>query len=95
MERLNNTCDKIMFVIQPCNEWKKSYIPLTRHRGKSVTRQHIYMESMESLDSMKKDAGIAHVQHIVYVVAIDPVWERKAYGSNGLWRDVLRVLQPS
>jgi hypothetical protein len=92
VERINNTSDKICIVIQPMEKLMKSYIPLTRHRGKSVTRQHIYLDDVAVVNSMKEELAIMHVKNVSYVVAIDPTWNRHAYGPNGLWIDVVRAL---
>lgn len=90
VDRLNNTSDKILIILHPCNEWKRSYIPLTRHNGKTVTRQPIYTDT--SIPMLKQHAGIAHIKNVCFVIAIDPTWNRKAYASHGLWKDVIRCL---
>jgi hypothetical protein len=90
VEKLNNTSDKVCIVIQPCQEWKKSHIPLTQSRGVTHTSLPLYTDT--SIPFLKNNAGIAHVIHVSFVFAFDPLWSRKAYGKHGLWRDVVRAL---
>jgi hypothetical protein len=90
VEKLNTSSDKVCIVIQQCDEWKKSYIPLTQIRGVTQTRQPLYTDT--AIPFLKENAGVGHVKHLSYVFAFDPQWSRKAYGKNGLWRDVVRAL---
>ena len=96
VRRFNAFSDKTCYINQVIDEScapvnTDYWLPLTKSNGEVFTRSSLWIPT-ETFEFMKKQAKINKSESVVYIMCFDPVWNRKASGRNGLFRDILKAL---
>lgn len=100
VKRFNMTTDKVAYYVIPTDSdpLLSAPIPVTRtfleeiDEYKMETALQIILD-YNSFRLMKKEAGLPKKIPVIEVFAFDPLWGRSATTQNGLFTDIIKVLQ--
>lgn len=100
IRQMNTTTDKNAMFLTYCED--SIYLPssldipvtITKKAGKTEINTHMSSALPQSVwHSWRKQAHLNKTEKIVCILCWDPLWNRKASGRNGLFKNIFQVLK--